>query len=289
MAPVSRLMPPFGVHERFPPSGRFTCVGGGRGPATGDCPSQPVEEVRRAHVLEAQTVGGCPAGAPNRSGAGALASPAGPARPPGALAVGFALAVLLSACGRGVGPYLGAGAAVQAGSQGRPTTGSVPAAAAPGAAPGASSGGASAREPPCRRGPTAARSGSSAPGSAAPGAPPSPQAFSFDPCAEAAACHGGANTASDAGVTPTQISIGNVSGLTGPLADSFNQGREAVSALFAAIDAAGGICGRKLKLVPRGRRAERRRPTRRTPPISSRRSWPSWDRHRTPTTAAYRR
>ena len=178
------------------------------------------------------------------------ASPAGLGRPPGAIAVGFALAVLLSACGARVGPYLGAGAAVQAGSQAHPAAGPVPAATAPGAGTGVSPGVASgAGATRAASGGSAARSGSSASGSAAPGAPPSPQAFSFDPRAEAAACHGGANTASDTGVTPTQISIGNVSGLTGPLANSFNQGGEAVNALFAAIDAAGGICGRQLKLV----------------------------------------
>ena len=40
-----------------------------------------------------------------------------------------------------------------------------------------------------------------------------------------------------------------MSGLTGPLSNSFNQGPEAVQALFSAINAAGGICGRKLNLM----------------------------------------
>jgi ABC-type branched-subunit amino acid transport system substrate-binding protein len=73
--------------------------------------------------------------------------------------------------------------------------------------------------------------------------------FNFSPAAEAALCSGSAgNTASDAGVTPTSISFGNVSGMTGPLTGSFPQGPQGVQALFAAVNAAGGICGRKLAL-----------------------------------------
>jgi ABC-type branched-subunit amino acid transport system substrate-binding protein len=73
--------------------------------------------------------------------------------------------------------------------------------------------------------------------------------FNFSAAAEAALCTGTAgNGASDTGVTPTSISLGNVSGMTGPLTGSFPQGPQAVQALFAAVNAAGGICGRKLAL-----------------------------------------
>jgi ABC-type branched-subunit amino acid transport system substrate-binding protein len=73
--------------------------------------------------------------------------------------------------------------------------------------------------------------------------------FNFAPSAETGLCAGTAgNTASDTGVTPTSVTFGNVSGMTGPLTGSFPQGPQAVQALFAAVDAAGGICGRKLAL-----------------------------------------
>jgi ABC-type branched-subunit amino acid transport system substrate-binding protein len=49
-------------------------------------------------------------------------------------------------------------------------------------------------------------------------------------------------------VTSNSITFGNVSGLTGPLTGSFPQGSQGVEALFGAINAAGGICGRKLEL-----------------------------------------
>lgn len=78
----------------------------------------------------------------------------------------------------------------------------------------------------------------------------SPASFSLTPQSEAAACPSAAgNTASDKGVTATSITFGNVSGLTGPLPGTDNPGPEAVQALFSAVDAAGGICGRQLKLL----------------------------------------
>ncbi|HUI02777.1 MAG TPA: ABC transporter substrate-binding protein [Acidimicrobiales bacterium] len=165
----------------------------------------------------------------------------------------LATCVLLSACGARVGPYLGADAAAgqngAAGSAGGTATAGV--AGAPSGAGGAA-GGAAAGGGAAARGATASAGRPGAPGASAPGGAPAavtPQSFSFDPRAEAAACPGSAgNTASDTGVSASQVTVGNVSGLTGPLADSFNQGAEAVNALFAAVNAAGGICGRKLVL-----------------------------------------
>ena len=73
--------------------------------------------------------------------------------------------------------------------------------------------------------------------------------FNLDPRAEASYCGASsANKASDVGVTPTSINFGNVSGLSGILSNNFNQGPEAVQALFSAVNASGGICGRKLNL-----------------------------------------
>lgn len=74
--------------------------------------------------------------------------------------------------------------------------------------------------------------------------------YSFDPADQAAACPPSAeNTASDVGVKPDSIILGNVSGLTGVLPDSFEPGPRAVQALFSAINDHGGICGRELKLI----------------------------------------
>jgi ABC-type branched-subunit amino acid transport system substrate-binding protein len=75
-----------------------------------------------------------------------------------------------------------------------------------------------------------------------------PQGFSFNPAAEAAACKGTkGNRASDVGVTPTSITFGNVSGITGPF-EAASDSPDAVKALFDAINKHGGICGRQLKL-----------------------------------------
>ena len=76
-----------------------------------------------------------------------------------------------------------------------------------------------------------------------------PNGFNFDPQAEAHACTGTVgNKASEVGVTPTSITFGNVSSLSGALANT-RAAPDAVEALFSAINHYGGICGRKLRLV----------------------------------------
>jgi len=54
------------------------------------------------------------------------------------------------------------------------------------------------------------------------------------------------NTASDVGVTPTQITIGNIVTLTGPVPGLFAGGQAATDAYFQYINSLGGVNGRKL-------------------------------------------
>jgi ABC-type branched-subunit amino acid transport system substrate-binding protein len=73
--------------------------------------------------------------------------------------------------------------------------------------------------------------------------------FDLYPSAEAAYCTGTFGNGSSApGVTSTTITVGNVSGLTGPLPGIYGLGVSAVEALFDAINSAGGICGRQLEV-----------------------------------------
>ena len=54
--------------------------------------------------------------------------------------------------------------------------------------------------------------------------------------------------AQDSGVTPSEISIGAIGALTGPLAFIGTPGRDSMSVAFDEINANGGVCGRKLHL-----------------------------------------
>ena len=54
--------------------------------------------------------------------------------------------------------------------------------------------------------------------------------------------------AQDIGVTPSEISIGAIGALTGPLAFIGTPGRHSMSVAFDEINANGGVCGRKLRL-----------------------------------------
>jgi ABC-type branched-subunit amino acid transport system substrate-binding protein len=174
---------------------------------------------------------------------------------PAAIAVLVVLALLAAACGARVQPYLGAGpAGVTPGAGGQTAAGGASAAGGGAAAPGATSGATPALGSPGPAPPGTAGSGpAAAPSGGAPAAGLSgltPASFPYSPAQQAALCAGASgNTASAVGVTPTAITLGNVSGLTGILANNFNQGPEAVQALFSATNAAGGICGRQVKLL----------------------------------------
>jgi branched-chain amino acid transport system substrate-binding protein len=169
----------------------------------------------------------------------------------GGLAGLLVLALVATSCGARVAPYLGSSSTNGNGNAtGSPaalgTTGSTSTtttlATGSGLVGGAGGAAASTGSGPA----TAANQTGGKPTVAA---APTSSGFNFAPAAEAAACSGTAgNGSSDAGVTPSQITFGNVSGMTGPLTGSFPQGPQAVQALFSAVNAAGGICGRKLAL-----------------------------------------
>ncbi len=62
-----------------------------------------------------------------------------------------------------------------------------------------------------------------------------------------AACH--AKTSPGTGVTKDTIKLGLVAALTGPLPGQFNSAVEATDSYFRAVNDAGGICGRQIKLI----------------------------------------
>lgn len=155
-----------------------------------------------------------------------------------AVAVLAALSLVGAACGARVGPYLGASQGLGGGGVSN-GTGTNSNSTSSGNGTGSTGTGQTGSQP----------SSQSASGGGAPSVPAA-ASFGFTPQQEAAACPGSAgNTASAPGITPNAIQIGNVSGLSGPLSGSFPQGPQAVTALFDAVNAAGGICGRQLQLT----------------------------------------
>ncbi len=158
------------------------------------------------------------------------------------LTVLLPITVLFAGCGARIGPYLGGGAGVGQNANGN-AGGTAGSAAIAGSNGGTNSGASNS-------GTGGGTGGSSAAKTTGPSASaPPPSSFNFSPQSEASECNGGGtNGASGPGVTANSITIGNVSGLTGPLPGSFDQGAQGVEALFGAVNAAGGICGRKLSL-----------------------------------------
>jgi len=166
----------------------------------------------------------------------------------GYLALALTALFVADACGARTAPYLGGG--VQAGQSANngsdSGTSDTVAGSDTGTGTGTETGGPVA-------GGTNTGTGTKTGTVAKPGAQPvvaDAKTFDYSAKAEAAACAGSTgNTASDVGITPTEITVGNVSGLSGVITNAFEHGPAAVQALFAAVNAAGGICGRKLKLV----------------------------------------
>lgn len=164
------------------------------------------------------------------------------------------LTTLTVACGARVAPYLPTAVAPGAGQPGAATTlglGINPGSGTtlPGGRIGTSPGG---NTPGTISSATGPRTKSGQQGQTGPtfqAVALSPSNFNFNPAAEAAYCTGTAgNTASAPGVTPTSITVGNVSGITGLIPSSFKPGYQAVTAAFDAVNRFGGICGRQLKL-----------------------------------------
>ena len=164
------------------------------------------------------------------------------------------LTLTTAACGARVDPYFGTTAQVQPdtgnpipGSTEAPTPGSTSGGGGPlpssGATPGSGN---------TSGGPTSGGKHHGGTGTA--GAPATlesltPENFSYDPQTQASYCTGTAGNKSSApGVTATTITLGNVSGLTGPVSGTFDPGPQAVQAAFSAINRFGGVCGRKLVL-----------------------------------------
>jgi branched-chain amino acid transport system substrate-binding protein len=161
-----------------------------------------------------------------------------------------AAGLLATACGARVGPYLGVNTGYSGnGYAGQTAPGAGSQAATPGATGGSGGPAVAAGGGSGVTGGSGGRGGGGGGGGTSPSVAPA-STFDFSPATEAGACRGSAgNTASAPGITPTSITVGNVSGISGPLQGSFTQGRDGVQALFDAVNAAGGVCGRQLNLL----------------------------------------
>jgi ABC-type branched-subunit amino acid transport system substrate-binding protein len=169
------------------------------------------------------------------------------------------LSLVAAACGARVSPYLGAGGSAN-------LSGQDPATVEPGQSPGANSTapsdvtGPTGPSGPDQNGTGTGTAPHSSHGqSSGPGKSPNPNSststqltpanFNFDPQSEAAYCTGATgNKASAPGVTPTSITVGNVSGITGAVSGVFEPAVDAAKAAIAAVNHYGGICGRKIVL-----------------------------------------
>ncbi len=164
-----------------------------------------------------------------------------------------ALTLATAACGARVQPYLGDSAQGSSGGGIGPVTSAAPTSGGQG--PGAplpsaaASGGTGPSVPGGNTGPTKHNGGSGTAAAPTTLANLSPSNFSYDPQTQASYCTGSTGNRSSApGVTPTSITLGSVSGLTGPVSGTFNPAPEAVQAAFSAVNRFGGICGRQLIL-----------------------------------------
>jgi ABC-type branched-subunit amino acid transport system substrate-binding protein len=114
--------------------------------------------------------------------------------------------------------------------------------------PPASSGGGAAESTGAEGGTTLPPNGEpTAPNGDAPTGPAPPAPTSAGPAQPATCASSG--KASDVGVTPTEIAIGNVSTISGPIQGFGQTGVNAVKAYVNFVNGTGGVCGRKLKLL----------------------------------------
>ncbi|HWC36562.1 MAG TPA: ABC transporter substrate-binding protein [Mycobacteriales bacterium] len=166
------------------------------------------------------------------------------------VAAAVVVALISAACGARVAPYFPPVSNVGSSGESMGSSGVAPApiASAPDTAVGTGRGhgGVSSGRP--------SRNAAAGRATSAPAAPSvaalTPATFDFDPKAEASYCTGRTgNRASAPGVTPTTITLGNVSGLTGPVSGVFEPAVHAVQAAISAVNHYGGICGRQLKLL----------------------------------------